>query len=157
MSFRCPNCWSKSTRLANSNPLSRESNQLRMATIPSALLAVCRELMDRPANKSSTFPTPCRAIPATAKASSSVVRGGASDEGPADHAGDVMRRDEKLARNLAAGVQLLERDHLLVRRELEDGIRRGVENPLARLLVLGTEAVDDVRTASGDIADDAAA
>ena len=51
----------------------------------------------------------------------------------------------RISRLLAALVELLERNRLLVRRDLEDGVRRRVDDPLAGLLVLLAELLDDLR------------
>ena len=67
-----------------------------------------------------------------------------ADERPRDHAADRVLAREDLARLPAALVQLLERDRLLVRGDLEDGVRRRVDDPLARLLVLLAELLDDL-------------
>ncbi len=54
-------------------------------------------------------------------------------------------------------VQLLERDRLLVRRDLEDRVGGRVDDPLARALVLLAELLDDLGARGGDVAEHAAA
>src|SRR5581483_2037381 len=61
-----------------------------------------------------------------------------------DAADGVLARED-LARVAAGLVELFERHGLLVRRDLEDGVGRGVHDPLARLLMLLAELEDDVR------------
>ncbi len=53
-------------------------------------------------------------------------------------------------------VELLERDRLLVGGDLEDGVGGRVDDPLARLLVLLAELVDDVRAGRGLVPEHAA-
>src|SRR5918994_313858 len=74
-----------------------------------------------------------------------------------DHASDLMLAGEDLARGPARLVELLERDRLLVRGDLEDGVGRGVDDPLARLLVLLAELLDDLRPGGRLVAEHSAA
>ena len=62
----------------------------------------------------------------------------------------IWRRDS------AGLVELLERDRLLVRGDLEDRVGARVDDPLARALVLLAELLDDLRPARRDVAEDAA-
>src|SRR4029453_3939984 len=70
---------------------------------------------------------------------------GLADERPRDHAPDRVLAREDLPRDSARLVELLERHRLLVRRDLEDRVRGGVDDPLAGLLVLLPELLDDLR------------
>ena len=64
----------------------------------------------------------------------------------------------RISRAIAAAVvELLERDRLLVRGDLEDGVGGRVDDPLARLLVLLAELLDDLRPRRGLVAEHAAA
>ena len=65
-------------------------------------------------------------------------------ERPGDDAADGVLADEQLAGDAAGLVQLLERHDVLVRCDLEDGVGRGVDDPLARLAVLVAVALDDL-------------
>ena len=61
---------------------------------------------------------------------SSLVVAGLARERPRDHASDRVLAGEELPGNPAPFVKLLERDRVLVSRDLEDGIRRRVDDPL---------------------------
>ena len=64
----------------------------------------------------------------------------------------------RISRAIAAAlVELLERDRLLVRRDLEDRVGRRVDDPLARALVLLAELLDDLRPRGRLVAEHAAA
>ena len=64
----------------------------------------------------------------------------------------------RISRAIAAAVvELLERDRLLVRGDLEDGVGRRVDDPLPRLLVLLAELLDDLGPGGGLVAEHAAA
>ena len=80
-----------------------------------------------------------------------------AEEGSRDDAADGVLSRQDLARRAAARVQLLERDRLLVRGDLEDGVGRRVDDPLARLLVLLAVLLDHLGAGSGLVAEDAAA
>ena len=67
----------------------------------------------------------------------------------------VLARQE-LARDPAGLVELLERDRVLVGGDLEDGVARRVDDPLARLLVLFAELLDDLRPGGCLVAEHAA-
>src|SRR6266498_670402 len=68
-----------------------------------------------------------------------------ADERARDHASDGVLARQDLARDPRRLVQLLERNGLLVRSDLKDGVRRRVDDPLAGLLVLFSELLDDLR------------
>ena len=78
-------------------------------------------------------------------------------ERPCDHAADRVLAGEDLARGAAGLVELLERDRLLVRRDLEDRVGGGVDDPLAGALMLLAELLDDLRARGGLVAEHAAA
>ena len=80
-----------------------------------------------------------------------------AEERPRDHPPDGVLAGEDLARDAAGLVQLLERDRLLVRGDLEDRVGARVDDPLARFLVFLAELLDDLRPAGGHVADDAVA
>ena len=86
-----------------------------------------------------------------------LVAPGRAGERPRDHAPDGVLAGQDLARDPAALVQLLERDRLLVRGDLEDGVGGRVHDPLPRLLVLLAELLDDVRPGRDLVAEHAAA
>src|SRR3954447_1820342 len=74
-----------------------------------------------------------------------------------DHAADRMLAAEDIAGSLAGLVELVERNRLLVRGDLEDRVGRRVDDPLPRLLMLLAELLDDLRPRGGLVADDASA
>jgi hypothetical protein len=82
---------------------------------------------------------------------------GLADERTGDHAADGVLAGQNLARDLAALVELLERDGLLVRGDLEDGVRRRVDDPLAGALMLLAELLDDLRARGRLVAEHTAA
>ncbi len=65
-------------------------------------------------------------------------------ERPGDHAPHLVRRRQEFPGGLADPVELLHRDHLLVRRHLEDAVGRGVDDGLARAQVLLAQLLDDL-------------
>jgi hypothetical protein len=65
-------------------------------------------------------------------------------EGSCDHAPDRVLPGQDLPRDLAAAVELVERDRVDVRGDLEDGICRGVDDPLPGSLMLLAELLDDL-------------
>ena len=81
---------------------------------------------------------------------------GLADERPRDHAADGVLAGEDLAGDPACLVELLERDRRLVGGDLEDGVGGGVDDPLAGLLVLLAELLDDLRTRRVLVAEHAA-
>ncbi len=72
-----------------------------------------------------------------------------------DHAPDGVAAAKDLARHPASFVELLERDRVLVRCDLEDRVGGRVDDPLPGLLVLLAELLDDLRARGGSVADDA--
>ena len=129
--------------------------------------------MSQPAKMSLILPTPCTFWPASrierevvrpprlerevVPVRRALVAARLAGEGPRDHAADRVLAGQDLARDPAALVELLERDRLLVRGDLEDGVGRRVDDPLARLLVLLAELLDDVGAGRGLVAEHAAA
>src|SRR5207302_9339420 len=79
-----------------------------------------------------------------------------SDKRSCNHARDVVRCDEYFAGELTAGVEIRERNHFLVRRDLKNRVGGGVEDPGARALMLGAKTIDDCRPAAGHVADHSA-
>ena len=79
-----------------------------------------------------------------------------AEEGACDDAADRVLAGEDLARHAAPRVQLLERDRLLVRGDLEDGVGGRVDDPLARPLVLLAVLLDHLGAGRGLVAEDAA-
>ena len=128
--------------------------------------------MSQPAKMSPIFPTPYVVCPAS-RIARQVVRP-ARLEGevvpvrralvlprrPEERAGDDtpdgVLAGEDLARRAAGVVELLERDRLLVRSDLEDRVRRRVDDPLARLLVLLAVLLDHLGARRRLVAEDAA-
>ncbi len=84
------------------------------------------------------------------------VVAGLADERPGDDAPDGVLAREDLARRAATVVELLERDRLLVRGDLEDGVGRRVDDPLSRSLVLLAELLDDLGARSRLVAEHSA-
>ena len=80
-----------------------------------------------------------------------------AEERARDHAADGVLAGQQLAGDPAALVELLERDRLLVRGDLEDRVGRRVDDPLAGALVLLAELLDDLRPRGGLVAEHAAA
>ena len=68
---------------------------------------------------------------------------GRADEGARDHAADLVRAAQNLARGLADPVEFPERDHFFVRRHLEDAVGRGVDDGRTGAHVPGAEFLDD--------------
>ena len=77
-------------------------------------------------------------------------------ERPGDHSADRVLAGEDLSRDPAGLVELLERNRLLVGRDLEDGVGGRVHDPLAGALVLLAELVDDLGPRGGLVAEHAA-
>ena len=74
-----------------------------------------------------------------------------------DHAPDRVLPGEDLASRARGLIQLLERNRLLVRGDLEDGVGRRVDDPLARPLVLLAQLLDDLGAGRSLVAEHAAA
>ena len=62
-----------------------------------------------------------------------------------------MLAHEKLSRNAAVFIELLGRDNVLVRGDLENGVRRRVDNQRARFHLLTAIVADHVRAGIGEI------
>ena len=104
--------------------------------------------MSRPANRSSTLPTPTRGTcarpggPAASgpgggrlmslRCARPLPGAGLPDERPRDHPRHRVRPLQQVPGLAAGGVELLQRNDFLVRRHLEDAVRRGVDDPAAR-------------------------
>ena len=73
------------------------------------------------------------------------VVAGRADERTCDHASDRVLAREDLTRDAAAVVELVERNRLFVRGDLEHRVGRRVDDPLARALVLLAQLLDDLR------------
>ena len=157
-----------------SSPSSTSPSRRRICSMPSAFEAVGADVSTSwPAKTSAILPTPWTWWPAARRRARWFGRGGASekswrlavrrvgaaraDEGPRDDAPDGVRAAQLLARDAAGGVQLVERDDLLVRGDLEDGVGRRVDDPLARPHVLVAEALDDLGARGRHVAEHAAA
>ena len=79
----------------------------------------------------------------------SLVVTGLTGERAGDDASHGVTPGQDLSRRAAPLVELLERDRVLVRRNLEDGVGGRVHDPLARLLMLLAELLDDLRPGRG--------
>src|SRR5262249_31709767 len=73
-----------------------------------------------------------------------------------DHAPDRVAAGEDLPRDPAAVVELLERDRVLVRGDLEHGVGRRVDDPLSGPLMLLAQLLDDLRARRRLVAENAA-
>jgi hypothetical protein len=69
---------------------------------------------------------------------------------PFDH--DLTLADKHLVGLLGCLIQLMKRDHTGVRRDLEHRVGGGVEDPGSRLLLLGTQLLDDSGPRSRSVA-----
>jgi hypothetical protein len=78
-------------------------------------------------------------------------------ERPGDHAPDRVLAGQDLAGELAAAIELVERDRLDVSRDLEDRVGRRIDDPLPRALVFLAELLDDLCPRGGLVAEHAAA
>ena len=129
--------------------------------------------MSQPAKMSRIFPTPCtvvagladRASGSSAGAARARSRGGSacarSCPGSPTNGRAITRPTACLPVRISratrqAVVELLERDRLLVRGDLEDRVGRRVDDPLAGPLVLLAELLDDLRARRGLVAEHAA-
>jgi hypothetical protein len=133
------------------NPSSSCSSSAVVAAIASALVApACSCAKPRPPNSCPTLPTACVATPASRSSSrwqrevAAVARAlegaGRPVEGTRDHASDGVLPHHQPAHACAESVQLLRRQRVGVRGDLEDGVLRGVDDQRAvaqrRLAVL---------------------
>ena len=82
-----------------------------------------------------------------------LVRAWLAGERPRDHTADSVLAGEDLARDAAAGVELLQRDRVLVRGDLEDRVGARVDDPFPRSLMLFAELLDDLRAARRPVAE----
>ena len=81
---------------------------------------------------------------------------GLPDERPRDDARHRVRRLQQVPGFAAGAVELLQRNDFLVRRHLEDAVRRGVHDPAPGAHMLGAELVEDGRAGGGPVPEDAA-
>ena len=173
-SLRWPHSWSVSTRLTKTRPSSTFSRSSIVRLIPSTFDFVGNDSsMSQPAKMSRDLPDAVRRVARVADRREVVraarlerevvavrralVVAGLADERTCDHAADRVLAREDLARDAAARVELLERDRLLVRGDLEDGVGGRVDDPLAGALVLLAELLDDLRARRRLVADHPAA
>ena len=75
-----------------------------------------------------------------------------ADERARDHPPDAHALDDELVGDAADAVLLLDRNHILVREDLEHAVGRGVDDRRAGAHVLGAEAVHDLRARPDQIA-----
>ncbi len=80
-----------------------------------------------------------------------------ADERPRDDAPDAQPACHELERDVANAVLLVDRDDLLVSRNLEDAVGRRVHDRRARAHVLRPQLIDDHRAGRDDVADRRAA
>ena len=78
-------------------------------------------------------------------------------KGSGDDPSHAMLAHEKLSRNAAVFIELLGRDNILVRSNLEDGVCRRVDNQRTRFHLLAAIVPDDIRAGIGKIAQNFAA
>ena len=154
-------------------PSSSSPSSRRVVAMPSAFEDVGSERVDVTAgedvgdlpdadDRQTRLADPCQVVRARGLEREVVpVRGapvgaGLALEGPGDDAPDRVLAHQLPARDAARLVQLLERNGLLVRGDLEDRVGGGVDDPLAGALVLLAEPLDDLGARCGDVADDPA-
>ena len=82
---------------------------------------------------------------------------GRAGERPRDHAAHLVRSAQNLARGLAHLVQFPERDHFLMRGDLEDAVGRRVDDRRAGAHVLLAQFLDDLGAGGGLVAERPAA
>ena len=80
-----------------------------------------------------------------------------ADEGTGDHPAHAVLALQDPPGNTAVLVELLQRDDLLMGRNLEDGVSGGVDNQVPGLHMLVAEFVDDGGAGPGGVGQDAAA
>ena len=73
-------------------------------------------------------------------------------KGSGDDPSHAVFAHKELPRNAAVFIELLGRDNILVRSNLEDGVRRRVDNQRARFHLLAAIVPDDIRAGIGEIA-----
>src|SRR3954463_935075 len=138
---------------------SSRSSSVVAASPSSFVVATCLRSMPTPANRSRILPTPCTGTPASCISTRYERRGGSSEksrrgagggaerggggaagagevagragERPRDHAPDGVLAGHHPARLLARGVKVRLGQAVVVRRELEHGVGRRVEDHLA--------------------------
>jgi len=88
--------------------------------------------------------------------SPSVIALGALER-PRDHPAHRVLAAEDPTGGATGVVQLLERHHTLVGRDLKDAVGRRVDDPAPGALVLGAEPLDDLRARRGHVAEHPAA
>jgi hypothetical protein len=134
------------------------------------LVAVCMLVMARPANRSSTLPTPTRGtcVPPGGRAGSAPEAADCSPSaGGADPSAARPRkrsRDHRetpcspcsISRRRHMRRRARRRRRLLVRGHLKDAVRRGVDDPLAGALVLLAQVVQNRGARRGPVSQDAA-
>ena len=174
-SFRCPQSMSVSTRLVKTNPSSsvleqllgaRDALHVRLRRVALVDVAAGEDVARSSRRRAPVTPAsrserqvvrPARLEREVVPVRRALVVPRLADERPGDHPADGVLAREDLARDAAGVVELLERDRLLVRGDLEDGVGRRVDDPLAGLLVLLAELLDDLRPRRRPVAEHAAA
>ena len=76
-----------------------------------------------------------------------------ADKRARDDASDEIFADQHFSRDLADAIQLFERDHLFVRRDLKDAVRARIDDRFACAHVFIAEFLNDLRAACHDIAE----
>lgn len=80
-----------------------------------------------------------------------------ADERTGDDAADAMLSDEDLTGDAAVFIQLLQRDDVLVRRDLEHGVCGRINDEVSRAHMLRAVLCDDLGAGPGSVRQDAAA
>lgn len=80
-----------------------------------------------------------------------------ADERTGDDAADAMLSDEDLTGDAAVFIQLLQRDDVLVRRDLEHGVCGRINDEVSRAHMLRAILCDDLGAGPGCVRQDAAA
>ena len=173
-SLRCPQSWSVSTRFVKTKPVVDVLEQLDRA-VDAVDVGLRREgLVDVAAGEDvADLPDAVRRVPRGADRGQVVrpprlerevvpvrralVVPGRPDERPGDDAADGVLAGQDLARRATGVVELLERDRLLVRGDLEHRVGGRVDDPLAGLLVLLAELLDHLGPRRRLVAENAAA
>ena len=168
-SLRCPQAMSKSTRLVKMSPsrpfLSRSSTTARFSSFEATLIS---SLIPLPAKIWLILPTAVTSTPRSVKQIEIgrtrrserevlAVRGARersrwARERAGDDARHRMRTVQDLPRDRAVAVELLQRHHLDVAGDLEDAVRRRVDDGPPRDHVLPAELRDDLGARSSLVA-----